>query len=121
LRSADNIIVLNNDGRIAEQGSFDQLNANRGYVQSLLLEERKKSRQEQGETYTPSKDTSEPREEPGTAVLDSTRQTGDLADYTYYFKSIGLPLTLAILARLSIYIFGSTFPRKNSFQGIGTC
>lgn len=39
IRVADNIVVMGADNTVIEQGTFNQLNLQDGYVQSLLLEQ----------------------------------------------------------------------------------
>ena len=48
------------------------------------------------------------------ASQDITRQTGDLAVYQYYFKSIGIVSMSMFLFFVTVHVFCSTFGRKYS-------
>jgi ATP-binding cassette subfamily C (CFTR/MRP) protein 1 len=76
---ADHIVVFDKDGRIAEQGSYDHLRSQGGYISKILL---------RGGGWS---DESTPRalengkaalsNGPSMDVTDLTRKTGDLAVY----------------------------------------
>ncbi|EZF09743.1 hypothetical protein H103_08894 [Trichophyton rubrum CBS 288.86] len=108
---ADHIIALSSDGRIDEQGKFEELNVSGGYVSSFNL---------------PSPDwlfKPEPeRPLPAPAVVDETPQTsdeleaaanrrmGDMAIYLYYARSIGWPTTIVFMFFISAFVFCISFP-----------
>ena len=99
-------------GKIAEQGTFEHLNARNGYVRSFLLQSSIQNILEdtaKDEHLTAVSDSTQVAE---IQLADSTRQTGDIADYAYYFKSVGLPYTVAMLAILAVSTFGTTFPQE---------
>ncbi|KUJ07957.1 putative ATP-binding cassette transporter [Mollisia scopiformis] len=97
LSYADNIIVLGPTGRVLEQGSFAELKAAGGYVQSLSLKLKAegsaspKERKLQS-TVAAAKSAavlSAEAEEIEISAEDLNRQSGDFAVYKYYFSSIG--------------------------------
>ncbi len=47
---------------------------------------------------------------------DLARQTGDMAVYRYYFKSIGLAKFLIFVFFVLVYVFSSSFSRKGSVR-----
>ncbi|KAJ9142479.1 Multidrug resistance-associated protein 1 [Pleurostoma richardsiae] len=101
LPSADHIIALGSDGTLVEQGNFQDLVANRKYVHSLGIKERKS---EDSDSDATSVEIEEPPENPtfraktaesavSEHIQDLARVHGDSTVYKHYFKSIGfLPL-----------------------------
>lgn len=92
LSYSDNIIALGGDGRVIEQGDFEQLRNAGGYVQSLAAGI--KSEDIATSTSTPKKpdntaQTAPPKPDNDEEVEELNRQTGDFAVYEYYFASIG--------------------------------
>ncbi|KAK4174396.1 putative multidrug resistance-associated protein [Triangularia setosa] len=96
LPSADHIIALGSDGRIVEQGTFEELMSNDKYVNSLGVQESDASSLEEDSTpqekvglvgtprTTPTKVTAFSPE------ADKTRATGDFAVYQYYFARLNV-------------------------------
>lgn len=128
LALADNIVVLGEDGRIAEQGSFDSLRSQQGFVSKLLLhpELLEPKRVEKPVTHVRSKTAYTPpkalRGPTDNDVADLTRRIGDLSVYKYYLKSIGWKIALSEVASCSVYMVAQVFPRKYSHNpGCGPC
>jgi ATP-binding cassette subfamily C (CFTR/MRP) protein 1 len=117
LRDADNILVLGEDGTVIEQGSFETLDFESGYVQSLLLGDG----QEAKTTSDSGLETSETTKKPvNTASRKSTdsqkdllRRTGDVQVYKYYFKSIGWKHGTVLVALTLCAEFCLFFPRES--------
>lgn len=108
---ADNIIVLSTSGRIAQTGSFADLQAQDGYVKSLALE----ARSSHGDDDVREADTNTSADPPPiTAVAedesDLARQTGDRSLYRFYLKSTGLPLSLGFLLLAIGYVTVGRMP-----------
>jgi ATP-binding cassette subfamily C (CFTR/MRP) protein 1 len=115
LRDADNIIVLSDTGTILQQGSFQTLNLQDGYVQNLLLN----SDTNESSSKSPSAATEEIERNDHVAKVkiteqdqDLLRKTGDSTLYKYYLKSVGWKdgisiLLLSIGAQFCVY-----FPRE---------
>lgn len=112
LRFADHIVVLDKEGGIAEQGTFEQISASGGYVQRLAsLPPAVTSRPElelSEETY---RELGLPDEED---ELDSSRQTSDLEVYTYYIQVAGGWTFSIYLIICAAYTFGLSFPCRCS-------
>ena len=116
---ADHIVVLDKQGGILEQGTFAELNVSNGYVASLGLppacwdseeHESEQSRVSSNATENDA-DTSTLHANAELTLLNANRQTGDLAIYGYYAKSVGwLALTVFIVG-ISGYAFGMSFPQ----------
>ena len=101
LPSADHIIALGTDGRIVEQGTFQDLVANQKYVHSLGVKARDSdsslSDLESSEKLDEEEIAPDPLLRPRTTdtnvsshVSDLARANGDTTIYKHYFKSIGL-------------------------------
>lgn len=109
---ADHIVVLSREGKIAQQGSFDELRNQDGYLNSLLVS----TSRDTDEATTTTKPA--PRKKPvikGVSqndVTDLTRKTGDMAVYKHYFKSIGWPNTIGFLGCTALFVFALFFPRE---------
>ncbi len=116
---ADNIIVLDKDGKLIEQGTFKTLRSREGFVNRLmlhpeLLESEAKSEFKEEKT-SPKGPAAVPKDLRGPSpndVADLTRQTGDVSVYKYYLKSIGWKIGLANVASSFIYTLGTKFTRE---------
>ncbi|KAI0503440.1 putative ABC multidrug transporter [Xylaria bambusicola] len=99
LPHSDHIIALDPNGRIAEQGSFGNLSIDGGYIHSLGIKATHGADESSADTKLEinmvNPPTVQPTVEPtAPETHDTTRQTGDLAVYRVYFKSMGLSLTI---------------------------
>ncbi|MCJ1404727.1 hypothetical protein MMC11_007953 [Xylographa trunciseda] len=94
LPSADKIVVLGSNGTVTEEGAFEDLDMNDGYVRSLSIH---RSFDAETPTIQPSDDlpasTLEPKQQSLATdeLVDESRQSGDASVYMYYFKAIGIP------------------------------
>jgi ATP-binding cassette subfamily C (CFTR/MRP) protein 1 len=104
---------MGSDGTIVEQGNFEQLNSQDGYVQSLLLEEEK----QKGPILIDYENSDPPAKSVAAATNDDgaedlLRAMGDTKLYTYYFKSIGWKYGCILFLFVSLWAFFEFFPRK---------
>lgn len=111
LHSADHIIALEN-GHIVEQGNFATLNSNHGYVHSLSIQSKIKSKapvlvEDKFSAEKPQNATIVQNNE-----LDFKRQQGDFTIYKYYFETIGLFYTVIFFALQVSFAFLNVFPCK---------
>ena len=120
---ADYIVVLNEEGKIAEQGSFKELNGAGGYVSNFELQpanwtvqstEMKNLDQVLAmnttnkiiyPTLLPSKESTESTE------FEANKRTGDLAIYAYYAKSVGWFAVTTFIVAMCAYVFCISFPQ----------
>ena len=107
---ANNIVVLERDGTVLEQGTFDQLRLQGGFVSNLIIRPgvlggQEVSPIEQGKAQGSKVKAVQPPD-----ASDLTRSIGDVAVYKYYFRSIGWKLVTANLTSSFIYMLGSQFP-----------
>lgn len=110
LPSADYIISLGTSGQVMEQGSFEELNRQEGFVSSLALQALKDGDfdMQQADTATQKK------EQPflDVPVDEINRGNGDFSVYLYYFRTVGIP-AMALFFFLEIsYAVLATFPSK---------
>ncbi|OCK89464.1 putative multidrug resistance protein [Cenococcum geophilum 1.58] len=109
---ADHIAVLNKEGKISQQGNFDELKVQDGYVKSLLLDTYHGIEEAAPATKPTSK-----RKRPAIKgvtpndVTDLTRKTGDIAVYKYYFKSISKFGAVCFLSCTALFVFTQFFPQ----------
>ncbi len=120
---ADHIVVLNEEGRIAEQGSFRELNAMGGYVASFELQPADWTVRSTEMTNldqvlamaTTSKlvyPTLPPSKESASTVeFEANKRTGDLAIYAYYAKSVGWFAVVTFIVAMCAYVFCISFPQ----------
>ncbi|MGI4815732.1 MAG: ABC transporter transmembrane domain-containing protein, partial [Janthinobacterium lividum] len=111
---ADHIVVLDDDSHIAEQGSYEDLNSQSGYISKLEVTEEAKaateSRDHDGQEKVSSK-AKGPKGPSEDDVMDLTRKTGDMAVYGYWLKSIGAPSAIMFLSFCAAYSFMVAFPQ----------
>ncbi|KAL8973607.1 MAG: hypothetical protein Q9197_002152 [Variospora fuerteventurae] len=120
---ADHIIVLDDKGQIAEQGSFSELNIGSGHVSSLDLAQADWRVRDQGTskldqllqnapqdsvpTLAPTKEAVEDAD----SEFEANKRTGDLSIYAYYAKSVGWVSVITFMVAISAYVFCISFPQ----------
>ena len=120
---ADHIVVLNEMGKVVEQGSFRELNTLGGYVSSFELQPADWTLRSSEmtnldqvlamavpnkvvyPTLPPSKESTK------TAEFEANKRTGDLAIYAYYAKSVGWYAVLIFIVSMCAYVFCISFPQ----------
>ncbi|KAK6499344.1 hypothetical protein TWF506_003972 [Arthrobotrys conoides] len=113
LRHADKIIVLGNDGKILEQGSFTELvEAEGGYVKeaSKMLDENATEQSTENQDTESSPQYSQLGEKSADVLEDPRRQFGDWSLYTYFFSRVGRKVTIAFIILEMLWAFFSAFP-----------
>lgn len=110
---ADHIICLGSDGRISEQGSFNDLNAKEGYVSSFGLPPPEWD-------FESLKIANHADDKPGTSVSfegskellvdDLSRRNGDVSIYLYYVRAVGWIPTIIFVVAISAFVFCLSFP-----------
>ncbi|KAL9030430.1 MAG: hypothetical protein Q9196_001447 [Gyalolechia fulgens] len=120
---ADHIIVLNDKGQVAEQGSFSELNIGTGYVSSLDLPAADWRVRNQGtstldhllvsgpDDYLPVVPHSKEAVEDPDSEFEANKRTGDLSIYAYYAKSVGVLAVVTFVVAISAYVFCISFPQ----------
>ena len=139
---ADYIVHIGADGRVAEQGTFVELNNADGYVTSLSLPKAdwshispdqggdRSNRVSEGSINTHTSDVAIPElskemSSDGTAVSSPdgddkesdgmSRRTGDVQIYLYYVRSVGWWATILFTLAISGFVFSVSFPSKSAF------
>lgn len=113
---ADQVVALGTTGEVAEQGTFEALNAAGGYVSQFNLPEpdwafTTNTGEDLAEYKTISTNTKLSTEE---IEAKASRQTGDMKIYLYYARSVGwLPFLIFVVA-IGAFVFCYSFPSKSS-------
>ncbi|KAH6713295.1 putative multidrug resistance protein, partial [Leptodontidium sp. MPI-SDFR-AT-0119] len=130
---ADNILVLGSDGRMAEQGAFEDLRAHSSeFIKSVLTGEQSqpsptdKSSDQDHDDKPKDHASIKVKQGSDSETADLTRQIGDLSVYNYYLKSIGWKIALANVVTALVWTLGSNFPplwltwyANNTVQEVG--
>jgi hypothetical protein len=113
---ADHIIVLNSEGQITEQGQFGVLNSTGGYISSfgLMPPEWDYRPEQSSKSELPlvvnSSLTATKAEH--SIEAEANKQTGDIAIYLYYIKSVGRLGALIFAIFISGFVFCISFPSE---------
>jgi ATP-binding cassette subfamily C (CFTR/MRP) protein 1 len=108
---ADHIAVLSKDGKIVQQGSFDELRGQEGYAQNPLSESEQSGSETKPAAKAVSKKKPPIRGITANDVSDLTRKTGDMAVYKYYFKTVSVFGTFCFLGSTALFVFTQFFPQ----------
>lgn len=116
---ADHIIALDENGTISEQGTFQELVANRGYVYGLNVEDSSDQRAF-GEENLPTDAAKQAAKLTAAAAIapsnakksedEHSRMFGDVQVYKHYFARIGIPSQVAFLVSALAWGFFYSFP-----------
>lgn len=114
LAYTDHIIVLEQSGRIIEQGSFSALNKTGGYVSSFGLGaadwDYKPKRFSESPSYS-TIDSLEKEKEALEPLENERRDTGgDFTIYTYYINAIGWLPAIVFMVAMAGFVFCISFP-----------
>lgn len=110
LPSADHIISLGDDGKIVEQGSFDELSRQEGYVHSFALQQLNRDKTDVEQTDTGTQKKEQPFQD--LPVDEINRGNGDFSVYVYYFRTIGVLSMMAFFMGEASFAVLSSFPSK---------
>ncbi|KAJ9649891.1 hypothetical protein H2198_010786 [Neophaeococcomyces mojaviensis] len=92
---ADHIIALV-DGVVEQEGTYEELRSQAGYVQGLVIAV--SSKHQSATAKEPVTQAEKTQDAADAAKDDLSRQLGDFAAYRYYFSAAGLSSTLLMLA-----------------------
>lgn len=116
---ADHIIALDENGTMSEQGTFQELLANRGYVYGLNVEHRTDQHSVDGESLPTGTTKHAEKLKPAAAIAprdakkpedEHSRMFGDVQVYKHYFARIGISSQLAFLVSAVAWGFFYSFP-----------
>ena len=115
---SDHIVVLDEEGRLAEQGTFEKLSSSGGYVSGFDLSQPDWDYSPEKQIYeAPPKYTeraaSDTKVTEDDVQAEANRRTGDTTIYLYYIRSVGWVPTLIFIVSIVIFIFGISFPSKS--------
>jgi ATP-binding cassette, subfamily C (CFTR/MRP), member 1 len=112
LSYADHIIALTPQGNIAEQGTFDELLTNDGYVAGFAAHHVSEAEDEARNSVPPAKTTESSDVTRQNAAADLNRPVGNWAVYSYYFASAGRRNVAACAVVMICYSLLLSFPSK---------
>ena len=107
---ADEIILLNAEGRISKRGSFKELSGEPSLNTALYSDTHQEDKEDAINEISPTK---QPPPDDDEKLKDLTRQTGDFTIYKYWFKHIGWISAAIFLVFQTVQTFTATFPRKS--------
>ncbi len=96
---ADHIIILNGNGTIEEQGTWDDLRTQAGYISKVVLKENAE-RKPRDRVEAKDQVQASPKE---SEMQHMARKTGDATLYNYYFQTIGSARLLLLSGSLTLY------------------
>ena len=111
---ADEIIVLTADGHVAEQGTFEGLRLQQGFVSSILFQPDRPKEEHDGvsaDSNLAGATSNAIKGPTANDLMDLTRRTGDVAVYGYYLKSIGWKSAMLFIFSTVVVAFSLNFPR----------
>lgn len=119
---ADNIIVLNFEGQISEQGTYNHLKKHGIYVPSLVTTHKSEHQRFEIEEPMTSLDTYRSHaaadEEVVKAAEDASRKVGDWSTYLYYIQACGWMNTCGFLLGMVIFGVFKLLPGKSTFSKV---
>ncbi|KAH7074750.1 P-loop containing nucleoside triphosphate hydrolase protein [Paraphoma chrysanthemicola] len=106
---ADHIITLGSDGTITEQGTFDELQQQGGYV-SNLTRQGNRTAEKQGERHAIKGFKQSLVHMKAEESIEKENAAGDLTIYSYYIGTFGWLRWLVFCFFCALYGFGTAFP-----------
>lgn len=106
---ADQIIVLDAEGHVTENGDFETLDKKGGYVASFALNAPDWNYNPVVAVIPTVRDIPLKKEE-AVKEHDKSRQEGDTATYLYYVKSVGWTATMIFIVAMAGFVFCLSFP-----------
>ena len=122
LSSADHIVVLNSEGTVAWQGTYDAFRASDGVQAQVRDETTNSNKDKDGEFAVIDLPTDGAVQLPIDATNTNFFQSIDLAKpsdravYLYYAKVIGWPRWTVFAGMCMVFVFGVAFPSKSSWS-----
>lgn len=110
LSSADYIIALGAEGTVSEQGKYQDLIANDGYISSLTM--RHILEADEFKEAAPEKVKKDDDAARQNAVADIYRPVGNWATYKYYFASLGWRNVVVWMGLMIFYSALEQFPSR---------
>jgi ATP-binding cassette subfamily C (CFTR/MRP) protein 1 len=108
---ADHIITMGSDGTIVEQGTFDELRQQGGYV-SNLTRSGERNTQKQGERHAIKGFKQSLLHSNMKEKIEEENAAGDFTIYGYYIGTFGWLRWLVFCSFCALYGFGTAFPSE---------
>jgi ABC-type multidrug transport system ATPase subunit len=112
---ADHIVVLDEEGRLTESGSFGYLAEQSGYVSSFSLPAPNWDSTGETECFPklkPSRTAVLPVKKADWSEENVHKHTGSLATYLFYIRAVGWIPTIIFLAAIAAFVFCISFPSR---------
>ena len=106
----DHVIALASNGRVIEEGTFEKLNMNRGYVHSVYVNGPAISTPVSEEQNPSTKDAVTITKSGLTEEVKDQRKTTDFSIYSYYFRSIGAYRVFVFIVLVTLFSVLYDFP-----------
>ncbi|KAM7217664.1 hypothetical protein V8F06_006919 [Rhypophila decipiens] len=100
---ADYIVVIGEDGKIAEQGTWADLRSSAGYISQVVVKDAKHSPNDNRDNHGREGFQGSSPKAPKAELEDLSRKTGDITLYGYYFGAIGASKLLVLVCSMSVY------------------
>jgi hypothetical protein len=98
---------------VTQQGPFEKLNRQQGYVHDLMIKPQEERSNLDGEEISQAQHSTQPKLTLVDDVAkDKARKTGDLSVYAFYFRSIGSSRALVFILTALLLVFCQRFSRK---------
>ncbi|KAJ5748330.1 uncharacterized protein N7511_010026 [Penicillium nucicola] len=110
LTYADHIIAIDENGRVLEHGSYSELVSANGYV-GTLSEVSQSTSTTRAPDIVLDDETLQGLNLDDAEEEDSSRRTGDMTVYRYYFENIGWSLLSVFLLTCLLFVLGLSFPQ----------
>ncbi|KAL4738175.1 P-loop containing nucleoside triphosphate hydrolase protein [Aspergillus similis] len=120
---ADHIIVLDEEGRLTESGSFSDLTEQSGYVSSFSLPAPNWDSTGETECFAkpkPSRTAVLPVKKADWSEENVHKHTSSLATYLFYIRAVGWIPTMIFLAAIAAFVFCISFPTSAPMRFLST-
>ena len=111
---ADHIIILNDKGEIGEQGTWEELRAQEGYIRKVVLREREDADDRPKDRAEERDQVVAVEEKPDNNMQDMTRKTGDTTLY-------GEQICVAAARKLELTTCRLLFQSHWTLQALPSC
>lgn len=103
------------NGHIAQQGTYDELRQQDGFIKSILLHPAPSNDEGSHDAKVMNNDIKVSTREAAVRdqARDLARRTGDMAVYAYYMKSVGWQKVMVFASFAALAVFTNSFSRMS--------
>lgn len=110
---ADEVVILNSQGCVVQQGPFQSARLTNEVTDSDQSDQSDLRQNSKESILLLKKELTVPKLLTPETITDMSRQTGDIAVYSYYLGAIGWPLVLGACMIIVVYTLSANFPRES--------